>query len=228
MVREPASADDPDCAAMTVDDPMPPVLGPAEARQQLDRLGAVALPGTTSAATHRWLAGRRTLGRVCGGIGVVGGICAVVGVAAREVGAWSLLLPLGLFLVFFGVVTVGLAVLSRRLIGDRLRAEHRPVVLDETGISLRGIGPIPWRDVEPPEIRRIWVRHDIGGRCALMELTPPGHRRVNSPPGPWTAMVGPRPYLRVDVPYLLLPGIDGFSEDETVELFRVAHQRFSR
>lgn len=110
--------------------------------------------------------------------------------------------------------------------GRRL-AEYQPVVLDAAGIRLRGIGPIPWADVAPPERRRVLTKNDVGGVCAVMPLTASGHARVNATMAAWTQLVGPRPYLHLTVPHLLLPGIEGLPEEETMVLFRTAHQWFA-
>lgn len=42
------------------------------------------------------------------------------------------------------------------------------------------------------------------------------------------ALVGPKPYLRFDVPSLLLPGIDGLTEQEVMQLFGVAYEMHGR
>ncbi|QZY50850.1 hypothetical protein [Leucobacter tenebrionis] len=102
------------------------------------------------------------------------------------------------------------------------------MTIDPHGVTLRGIGPLPWSWLAPPERRRVPVKNDIGGDCTLMPLTPAGHAAVNAQPGWWKHLVGPKPYLRVDIPYLLLPGIEGFTEEETLHLFRIAHERFAR
>ncbi|MEH0974575.1 hypothetical protein V6U77_25925 [Micromonospora sp. CPCC 205546] len=200
----------------------------AWALQQLHVHGAVSLPGRRSDPVIRWLKRRRLFIGISLGIMGLGVLVLIAGIALRQVGVWALGIPIGAFLVFVGVVYLGVVLMTGRLMGGRVRAETQPVVIDATGIILRGIGPIPWSDVAPPERRRIPVKNDIGGLCTVMPLTEQGHARVNSQLGWWTNLVGPKPYLRWDLPYLLLPGIDGLSEDETVHLFRIARERYAR
>lgn len=205
-------------------------IAPGPLTQALDRLrsrGTVTLPGCRAVPVERWLRLRR---RIIGGyLGVLiaGVLLTALGLVLRDVGLWSLAIPAGVFLATSGGLMVGLIGKTTRMMGGRLRAEKEPVTLDARGITLRGIGPIPWSDVEAPERRRIRVKNEFGGRCAVMPLTPQGLARVNAQQGWWTHRVGPRPYLTWSVPYLLLPGIQGLSEDDTIELFRVAREMFA-
>lgn len=158
--------------------------------------GAVQLPGRPSDLTSRWLRRRRIALAVMAGVAVLGVAALATGIALAHVGAWALVAVLGAAL---------------------------PVVLGPDGVVLRGIGPIPWGDLAPPVSQRILVKNDIGGTGAFMPLTPVGRERANAQPTWWTQRVGPRPYLHVEVSHLLLPGIDGLTEADTMELFRAAH-----
>lgn len=200
--------------------------GVAEALHQLDLHGGVVLEGRRSEPFRRWYRRRQIALLVFLLVAVAGVLAIIVGVALREVGAWAVLILFGGFLVFFGLGTAGGLALVNRLHRFRAEAETAPVVLDPRGIWLRGIGPFLWSDVHPPEYRRVWTHNDVGGRCAVMPLTPQGHARVNAHPGSRTLLVGPRPYLRVNTPYLLLPGIEGLSEADTVRLFQAAYERY--
>lgn len=195
---------------------------------QLHHHGAVSLPGSWAGATARWLRRRRILMGTMFGISGTGVLTVVLGLALRNVGVWALLIPLGSLLAFVGLMGGAIAGLLGRLMRDRLGAERQPVLIDQQGVTLRGIGPLPWRFLGPPARLHVRVKNDIGGACTLMPLTPEGHRVVNAQAGPWRALVGPRPYLRTEIPYLLLPGIEGLSEDEVVQLFQYAHERYAR
>lgn len=185
--------------------------------------GAVQLPGRPSDLTSRWLRRRRIALAVMAGVAVLGVAALATGIALAHVGAWALVAVLGAALLFVGGVSAGLLLFATRLLRDRVRSERLPVVLGPDGVVLRGIGPIPWGDLAPPVSQRILVKNDIGGTGAFMPLTPVGRERANAHPTWWTQRVGPRPYLHVEVSHLLLPGIDGLTEADTMDLFRAAH-----
>jgi len=195
---------------------------------QLGAHGAVTLPGRACDPTLRWMRSVAGVRNVAIGVLALGMALMILGGVLRDVGSWALALALGGFLAFAGVVALGTALLLRALYGPRLAAEAHPVTIDRSGTVVRGIGPIPWSDVAPPERTRVRVRNDIGGDCTVMPLTALGHERVNAQPGWFRVLVGPKPYLRFSIPYLLLPGVDGLTEDETLELFRAAHWQFAR
>ncbi|MBM9465366.1 hypothetical protein JL108_18095 [Aeromicrobium sp. YIM 150415] len=194
--------------------------------RQLDLHGTVAADGRPSEPFRRWVGRRRATLLVAVLIAVAGVVGIVIGLVLREVGVWAILLPVGGFLVFAGLIIAGVLALVSSAHGFRREAETAPVVLDPAGVWLRGIGPLLWSDLFPPEYRRIVTKNDVNGRCAVMPLTPQGHARINAHVTAQALLVGPRPYLRADVPYLLLPGIDGLSEDETVRLFHTAYERY--
>lgn len=195
---------------------------------QLDARGELTLPGRPADVTLRWIRRRNRL-RACAittlGVGV---LLAVLGGVLRDSGIWALAVPVGGFLAFLGATWMGLVFMLRRFVTPRLVAESHPVTIDWRGVVLRGIGPIPWADVAPPQRVRVRVKNDIGGVCTVMPFTRQGYSRVNAQPGWWTNLAGPKPYLRFDIPYLLLPGIDGLTEEETLHLFQIAHERFAR
>lgn len=200
--------------------------GPAAALDQLRTQGHVTLPGRMSDAYEKLHRRRRRILPIALGVAGLGlaMIIAVVALGRFELMIFTLV---GGFLIVFSIILALIGVLSVQLTKDRVRAASEPVTLDETGIRLRGIGPIPWLDVAPPQIQRIWTKNDIHGWCAVMPLTRSGWERVNRTPGMPAALIGPRPYLHLFVPYLLVPGIEGFSQEETVELFRFAHEHFT-
>ena len=201
----------------------------AHALQQLDAHGGVTLPGRLADATLHWFRVRRRWQSFAIGVLAVGAGLMVAGGVRRDAGVfWALAIPFGALLAFCGAVWAGVVLLLRRQMNPRRSAETQPVTIDPLGVTLRGIGPLPWTWLAPPERRRVPVRNDIGGVCTLMPLTPEGHSVVNAQPGWWRHLVGPKPYLRFDIPYLLLPGIEGLTEEETMYLFRIVHERFAQ
>ncbi|MER7077094.1 hypothetical protein SAMN02982929_03746 [Saccharopolyspora kobensis] len=201
---------------------------PSRALQHMREHGSISLTGRASDPFLRWQKRRRIsliVFLVIGGLGV---LSAVLGLLLRDVAVWALLIPVGGLFAFVGFVAAGALAVLGSAHRFRLHAETQPVVLDPRGVCLRGIGPVPWSDLEAPEYRRIFTKNDLSGMCAVMPLSAQGHARVNASHSPRTLLIGPRPYLRTDVPYLLLPGIDGFTEAETVQLFQTAHAMHAR
>ncbi|MGO2112631.1 MAG: hypothetical protein ACTH31_13565, partial [Pseudoclavibacter sp.] len=120
----------------------------------------------------------------------------------------------------------GMFGLVRMLWRRNVDAERIPVVLDAAGVRVRGIGPVPWHDLEPPRRHRVLTRSDVGGMLPVMPLTPPGRTRANAQPGGQALLIGPIPYLQFQVNDLVLPGISGYTEDEVLALFAAAHAMF--
>lgn len=211
--------------AITADDTVKTMLGDVMYRLRIR--GEVAVPGCASAPFQRWQRRRRIALQVFLAIAGVGVVGLIAGIVLREAGAWAILIAVGAFLVLFGGAVAGILATVGSAHRYRRDAEVQPVRLDSSGIRLRGIGPIPWGDVDPPEYRRIFTKNDVGGICAVMPLTAVGRERANAAPPAQTLLIGPKPYLRFEVPVLLLPGIEGLTEAETMELFRVAHAAFA-
>ena len=198
------------------------------ALHHLYRHGSIVLQGAKSRAQRKWERRRRNGVFICLGIGALGVIALVAGLLLSRIHeAWALLIVFGPFLMFIGFVAAGIATLVFKLHRYRAAAEQQPVVLNPHGIWLRGIGPIGWHEVQPPMYRMIFSKNDVMGRLPVMPLTEVGQARLNQNPSSSTLLVGPVPYLHLQVPYMLLPGIDGFSEADTMELFQVAYGLFA-
>lgn len=195
--------------------------------QQIDAYGRAQLAGTESGTVARWLKHRRVQRVVFIVALPLGIVTMIVGFVLRASGVWGVLILVGAFVAFLGFVGLGVLAAHSRMMRGRLLSEHDPVVLSAHGISLRGIGPIPWSHLEPPRRTRVPVKNDIGGDCLVMTFTPDGHAFANQRPGWWSNRIGPKPYLRFDIPHLLLPGIKGLSDEDVMELFRLVHRRFA-
>ncbi|MDN5551179.1 MAG: hypothetical protein ACTMKZ_01225 [Brevibacterium aurantiacum] len=206
---------------------MDSMTGLSSILQRLEFQGSVTLPGRPSEALSRWRRKRSIAIGISFAAAGAGVVLIIIGAIVRDVGFWSLSIIVGALLgvlgLFVGVILVGVGLLWR----ERIASEKLPVRLDAVGISLRGIGHIPWRDLRAPERRYVPVKNDIGGRCTVMPLTQRAQARVRMQPGDWQLRVGPRPYLSFDQPFLLLPGVQGLSEDEVVRLFHHVWSTFS-
>ena len=93
--------------------------------------------------------------------------------------------PAGGLIGMFGVLamlTILLLFVVRGLRKQRRyrRTETDPIVVEQAGLTMRGIGPIPWADFGPAEHRMVPAERDSGFvRRAVMELTESGFANVN-------------------------------------------------
>lgn len=200
----------------------------ARARQELTDTGTTVLQSAPSSGEAGWYLRHRRATIILLSIGVFGVLAIIVGVLLRDVDGSILLFLFGGFLAFMGLISAPLMILVRVTRTKRDMGPSEPVTLDAHGVRLRGFGPIPWADLLPPSRERILTRHDVGGILLVMPLTPNGIAGVASMPGQLQLAVGPIPYLGFQVRHLLLPGLQGLSEAQTEELFRFAHERFTR
>lgn len=197
------------------------------ALQFLYQHGSITLVGASSRGQIRVTRARRIGLVVFGSLGFLGVIAVTAGIVLRDTVGWAIAALVGFFLLF--VSFVGVVVYLAVIMLHRYRSvgEQKPVVITPQGFWLRGVGPIHWHEVQPPVYKWIVSKHDINGKYAVMPLTQAGLDRVNSNMSKESLLVGPKPYLHFTIPYVLLPGIAGFSEDDTVQLFQAAYSMFA-
>lgn len=206
------------------------ITGPsyvASALRTLHAVGRVTLPGRIADPHLRLRRRRKIIDTVCAVICGLGLLGPLAGFLLRDRDIAPVLVGIGVPLFIGGLISTIVMVAMSKGLQSRMRAETQPVTIDAQGIRLRGIGPIPWSDVYPPQYLKVTTRGDVNGMCAVMPLSPQGYARVNSYPYVQTQLVGPKLYYRASVPYLLLPGIAGVSEAGSINLFRVAYEMFS-
>lgn len=127
---------------------------------------------------------------------IVGCVVAFVGLAVG--GAIGVFSAPGEKLITFGVIA---AVLGAALIVILISIRHLrrvssvarlPVEFDARGLTLRGVGPVPWTDFEPARVRMVQSRSDGAHyRAVIMPLTPSGLNAVNGRlPGPLRDRLG--------------------------------------
>ncbi len=192
----------------------------------LQTTGAVRLPG----ASATWSRLVRILFTV-----LLTMICALaIGsvtffVIAAFTGAW----PSGGALVGMLTSLIMLGGLFALVYFGRLRqkkyhsSEQQPVILEPQGLTMRGVGPIPWNDFGQADYEWVPAEHDTGfARRAVMPLTrsglfnvnerlPPQLQKLISPP------VGPVWDRRYE--YIYVPGVEGLKQREVMYLINVAH-----
>lgn len=94
-------------------------------------------------------------------------------------------LPLGAIFGVLSVLVMGAGVVywftrRKKDQGSYHSQERQEVVLSPAGITLRGVGPIPWADFGPAGHRMVEAEYQSGRiRRAVMELTPRGRVNVN-------------------------------------------------
>ena len=132
--------------------------------------------------------------------------------------------------VMGGVLVFGVRFVRLRH-ADRMKSQKLPVTIARDGFTVRGIGPIPWHDVQPPANRLVPARHDSGFQLrAVLTLTQSGFRNVNAlspqqrrllgPTNPGAIWSGPRT-SHIDV-----PDVEGLSTAETMQLLAEAHHAY--
>lgn len=142
------------------------------------------------------------------------------------------------FGVIFGYITsLGLMIGLFCLVRHGLRrqeqfrdTERQPVVLEPRGLTLRGIGPIPWVDFGLAEKKMVPAEKDDGytlravmplsnsGMFNVNERTPPDMRDRISPP------MGP--FWNRHHRYIYVPGVEGLKQAEVMQLINTAHRMF--
>jgi len=160
----------------------------------------------------------------------VGGLVAIpiVLVAGVEVTVATVAGVLGVY-VMFAVMGALISVWYRQQ--KRYRAvESHPVVLEAGGITLRGVGPIPWRDFGAAQHRLVRSEHSSGyTRRAVMPLTRTGFVAVNQHLAPdLRGRISPAtgPFWNRTHPHIYVPGVEGLDQGEVMWLINAAHQMF--
>ena len=110
--------------------------------------------------------------------------------------------------------------------------EREEVRLEARGMTLRGIGPIPWQDFVPA--RSMMVRAEHSGNYtlrAVMPLTQPGFVNVNQRmPRQLRGRISPAvgPFWNRRHRWIYVPGVEGMSEGAVMELINTAHWMFGQ
>ncbi|MGO2005190.1 MULTISPECIES: hypothetical protein [Micrococcaceae] len=143
-------------------------------------------------------------------------------------------------MTIFGIISVyamlfgGLALLIttyRRQL-EFADLEREGVRLEARGMTLRGIGPIPWQDFVPA--RSMMVRAEHSGNYtlrAVMPLTQPGFVNVNQRmPRQLRGRISPAvgPFWNRRHRWIYVPGVEGMSEGAVMELINTAHWMFGQ
>ena len=109
-------------------------------------------------------------------------------------------------------------------------SEDQPVMLDPRGLTMRGVGPIAWSDFAPPRYSIVSGEMRGSQTRAVLPLTPSGVYNLNSrlpsqvrnclsPPG---GLLGRRPDNR----YLYVPGVEGLTPREMMDLLTAAYRMY--
>ena len=200
-----------------------------QALNTLQQTGKVSLPGAQAV----WSSTQRMLWKVLLvmiAVVAIGGPVAlfVLGFAGTGIG----------FGTIFGMVTgiimlVGVVLVVRY--GARRHktfqsTETQPVIIDARGLTMRGIGPIPWADFGPAHHGMVPAEQRDGYvRRAVMELTPSGLYNVNERTAPEMRIrISPPagPFWNQRHRYVYLPGVEGLREQEVIELINTGHRLY--
>lgn len=151
-----------------------------------------------------------------GGVAVLVLIGAIIAREGRGVLAFPLtfLLPMGLIISRLGV--------------KRRRWARNPVVLDFQGLTVRGIGPVPWAHLGSA-YEDTWYEHGANSgwvREWVVDLTPEGvaHAR-RLPRDVRQALVGASSRYGGS-PRIVIPGVKGLSNKQMAELINTARDLY--
>lgn len=116
---------------------------------------------------------------------VGGGMAIMVVVVAISMVDGTIAPGTGLAVIIGGVALAIVFITGLTLWFRRMRTgavqEHEPVVLDSTGLTMNGVGPIPWEDFEPAGSALVPAEFNSGRTLrTVMMLTPSGRERMNT------------------------------------------------
>ncbi|MCW4458025.1 hypothetical protein [Microbacterium sp. MPKO10] len=211
---------------------MEPVLTYAQAVSMLQSTGSVRMPGKPAlwSGAMRWLFLALIVLVlivlvVVGPIGIIAALVSDVSVTPATIFG-----IIACYAMLAGVLAL-LFTLYRRQ-GRYKQIEHSVVRLEPQGLTLRGVGPIPWRDFNPAQSTLVPAEHDSGYVLrAVMPLSPSGFANVNQrlPPnlrGRLCPASGP--IWNKAHRYIYVPGVEGLSQGEVTDLLNRAHSMYSR
>lgn len=105
--------------------------------------------------------------------------------------------------------------------------EHVPVTMDTDGLTMRGVGPIDWANFGPAIARPPGAASGHGSSAgAVLPLTDNGMEAVHDMPPQLRQRITPFRVLGRRHRYLELPGIQGLSQREVMDLINTAHRKF--
>ena len=196
----------------------------------LQGTGRVSLPGEPAvwSGAMRWLF---LVLLTLIGVLAVGGLVAVPFALASGIDV-TVATVLG-FLGVYAMLTVAAVLLNRGYRRQKryLTVERRAVVLDAHGITLRGVGPIPWRDFGLAQHLMVRNEHSDGWvRRAVMPLTASGFAVVNQRLAPaLRERISPPtgPFWNRTHRHIYVPGVEEMGQGEVMWLINAAHQMFS-
>ena len=152
----------------------------------------------------------------CGGV-VFAAAAFMTGVRLTIATLIGLITVLGLLTVVFLCL-----VSTKRRQARYKQAEGLPVRLEARGLTLRGVGPIPWSDFEPARYTMVRSSSDNAyERRALMPLAPSGMTTVNQRlPHELRTLLSPRYGVLGNRHHrwIWVPGVAGISEPDVMEL----------
>ncbi|WP_166998120.1 hypothetical protein [Paramicrobacterium fandaimingii] len=209
---------------------MEPVLTYDQATATLQSTGSVTMTGKPAlwSGALRWLFLALIilvllLAVVVGPIGIIAALVSGVDVTAGTV--------IGVVVVYAMLAGVmALLVFGYRRQGAYKQIELSEVRLSPQGLTLRGVGPIPWIDFAPAQRMLVPAERSNGYVSrAVMPLSQSGFATVNQglPPNlrgrvcPATGPIWNHVHR-----YIYVPGVEGLSQSEVMQLINKAHWMF--
>lgn len=200
------------------------------AMETLHRTGSVRLQGAPAV----WSKTLLVLFRILMGLVILLAVGGLVGIICVSIVADN---PPWFGMIFGYVTSLGMLTGLFLLIHHGLRrqeqfrqTERHPVILEPRGLTLRGIGPIPWADFGPADKQMVPAERDEGYVLrAVMQLTASGLFNVNErTPPEMRDRLSPAmgPFWNKHHRYIYVPGVEGLKQAEVMHLINAAHQLF--
>lgn len=142
----------------------------------------------------------------------------------------QIILGAGSALVIAGLALLIPAFVLRSM--NRARAvDTFDVILAPNGLTLRGVGPIPWTHFESARKKMVLTKHGSGNynSRAVMPLTEAGLATVNGPLHPELRdrlFYATGPAWNFLYRYIAVPGLQGMSTKESMALLNLAHHMY--
>lgn len=114
-------------------------------------------------------------------------------------------------------------------LGRQRGDEKRPLVVSPAGLTVKGVGPVPWIHLLPPEVQWQRAEHDSSyRRLPVMPFNGPGFAYLQShlPPAQRRRLCGRKPLWGAEPAVIRLPPVRGVGRDELIALLAEAHAHF--
>lgn len=197
----------------------------AAALQELHLTGNVRLPGKTAPSS--------CFGAVAGAVLLLLIVASAASMfdaqplTSGEVCSWDKMKVLATLLLMPVAIVATMVTVGRDF--QYRRAERKPVILDESGLTLRGVGPLAWENFAPARRSRVAVSGQENEVIRdVIPLTATGVSMVNRRLRARERRVLNPAYVNGSIDHIYLPVVKGLQPDDMIDVFNTALARYGR